>query len=171
MRIRTAVAVPAVSAAAAALLLSAPPSQAAARPAVCAEKHLTIEARAASADRTVVRVRVTNHGGRTCTVDRIPTVTFGDLDGAALPVPAGESGPYRVGPGKTAYAGVRTVADPADPEVRRVDALTVSADPSRPGRAFTAADLGTGNAIRVWEPVTTWWQPSAAAADRAIGLS
>nr|BFD86407.1 hypothetical protein StreXyl84_58080 [Streptomyces sp. Xyl84] len=180
MRIRTAVALSAAPAAVAALLLSAPPVQAAsghaaahaAKPAApaCAGSRLTVRARAVPADRTVVRVQVTNHG-RACTVDRVPTVTFGDLDGAAQPVPPGGSGPYRLDAGRTAYAAVRTVAHPADPEVRRVGSLTVWADPSAPGRVFTAAELGTGGSVRVWEPVTTWWQPSAAAADRAIGLS
>ncbi|WP_037853941.1 DUF4232 domain-containing protein [Streptomyces sp. NRRL S-340] len=177
MRIRTAVALSAAPAAVAVLLLSAPPGQAAsaraaARPAApaCAGSRLTVRAQAVPADRTVVRVQVTNHG-RACAVDRVPTVTFGDLDGAAQPVPPGGSGPYRLDAGRTAYAAVRTVAHPADPEVRRVDSLTVWTDPSGPGRVFTAAELGAGGSVRVWEPVTTWWQPSAAAADRAIGLS
>ncbi|MER5910718.1 DUF4232 domain-containing protein [Streptomyces sp. NPDC001982] len=171
MRIRTAVAVPALSAAAAALLLSAPPSEAATRVAPCAEQVLTVRAKAASADPAVVRISVTNRGARACTVDLIPTVTFGDLDGAALPVPEGESGPYRIGPGRTAYAAVRTIADPADPQAREVDTITVAADPAHRGRVFTAAELCAGDAVRVWEPVTTWWQPSRVAADRALGLS
>lgn len=171
MRIHAVIAVPAVSAAAAALLLTAPPSQAAAghaRPARCAEKALSLRAKAASGDPAVVRVRVTNIGARACVVDRVPTVTFGNLDGAALPVPEGRGGTYRLGAGKTAYAAVRTIVDPADPEARRVDAITVAASASQWGRAFTAAQLGTGSEVRVWEPVTTWWQPTAAAADRAL---
>ncbi|TVZ91621.1 DUF4232 domain-containing protein [Streptomyces sp. BK340] len=171
MRIRAVIAVPAVSAAAAALLLTAPPSQAAtghARPARCAEKALSLRAKAAPGDPAVVRVRVTNIGAGACVVDRVPTVTFGDLDGAALPVPAGGGGTYRLGAGKTAYAAVRTIVDPADPEARRVDAITVAASASQWGRAFTAPQLGTGSEVRVWEPVTTWWQPTAAAADRAL---
>ncbi|MEU6091916.1 DUF4232 domain-containing protein [Streptomyces sp. NPDC047085] len=173
MRFRALLAVPAVSAATAALLLTAPQSRAAtahAAPARCAEKALTVRAKAAPADRSVVRVGVTNRGTRACDVDRVPTVTFGDLDGAALPVPEGGSGTYRLGAGKTAYAAVRTIGDPADPEARRADSLTVAASASQWGRTFTAARLGTGRDIRVWEPVTTWWQPTAAAADRAIGL-
>jgi hypothetical protein len=186
MRFRALLAVPAVSAATAALLLSAPQSRAAtahAAPARCAEKALTVRAKAAPADRFVVRVGVTNRGTRACVVDRVPTVTFGDLDGAALPVPEGGGGTpglersrelgggtYQLGAGKTAYAAVRTIGDPADPEARRADSLTVAASASQWGRTFTAARLGTGRDIRVWEPVTTWWQPTAAAADRAIGL-
>ncbi|MEU3980754.1 DUF4232 domain-containing protein [Streptomyces sp. NPDC026672] len=172
MRIRTAVAAGAVPAAVAALLLSAPQSQAAgARVAPCAEQALTVRAKADAVAPSIVRIDVTNRGGRACVVDRIPTVTFGDLDGAALPVPEGESGPYRIGAGASAYAAVRTIADPADPEARRVDTITVAADPSHFGRTFTAARLGAGDAVLVWEPVTTWWQPSRAAADRALGLS
>ncbi|MEV7689815.1 DUF4232 domain-containing protein [Streptomyces bungoensis] len=173
MRIRTAVAVSAVPAAAAALLLTAPPSQAAGpvQPAICARKVLTVRAEAAAADRTVVRVSVTNHGTRACLVDRVPTVTFGDLDGVALPVPATSGGTYALHVGRTAYADVRTISDPKDPEARRVPGIGVSASAYQWGRSFTAARLGTGREVVVWEPVTTWWQPTAAAADRAIGLS
>ncbi|MET9148563.1 DUF4232 domain-containing protein [Streptomyces sp. NPDC004042] len=170
MRIRTAVALSAAPAAVAALLLAASPGQAAPAPAACAASQLTVRARAVPAEPSVVRLQVTNRGP-VCAVDRIPTVTFGDLDGAATPVPPGESGPFRMAAGGTAYAAVRTVADPADPEARRVPALTVAADPALPGRTFTASELGAGDSVRVWEPVTTWWQASAAAADRAIGLS
>ena len=49
--------------------------------------------------------------------------------------------------------------------------ITVAADPAHRGRVLTAAELGAGDAVRVWEPVTTWWQPSREAADRALGLS
>ncbi|MGW0996028.1 DUF4232 domain-containing protein [Streptomyces sp. NPDC002523] len=174
MHVRAALAVPVVSAAAAALLITAPQSQAAAAqaaPARCAEKALTVRAKAVPADPSVIRVGVTNEGTRACVVDRVPTVTFGDLDGAALPLPAGGSGTYRLGVGGTAYAAVRTIGDPADPEARRTGTLTVAASASQWGRTFTAARLGTGRDIRVWEPVTTWWQPTAARADRAIGVS
>jgi hypothetical protein len=168
MRIRT---VLALSTAATALLLAVPQSgSAAAQPAKCEQKALVLRAER-SADPRVLHLGVTNRSLRTCTVDRIPTVIFGDLDGAALPTPAGASGPYRIGAGRTAYAALRTISDPADPEVRRVDSITVSADPSRYGRSFTAAELGAGDAVLVWEPVTTWWKPSVAAADKALGLS
>ncbi|MEU0335267.1 DUF4232 domain-containing protein [Streptomyces sp. NPDC006193] len=173
MRIRTAVAVPAASAVAA-LLLTAPQSEAAAgrdRPARCAPEVLAYRARAVPGHPTVLRAGVTNRGSRACLVDRVPTVTFGDLDGAALPVPEGPTGGYRLAPGGTAHADVRTIADPADPEARRVDTVTVAASAAHWGRSFTAARLGAGRQVLVWEPVTTWWQRSAAAADRAIGLS
>ncbi|MFF4351147.1 DUF4232 domain-containing protein [Streptomyces sp. NPDC001530] len=149
---------------------TARPVKAAPQPAKCAERALKLRAEQ-SAHPTVVHISVTNRSTRACTVDRIPTVTFGDLDGAALPTPAGDSGPYRLGAGRTAYASVRTIADPADPEARRVDSITVSADPSRYGRSFTAHEVGAGDAVLVWEPVTTWWKPSVAAADQALGLS
>ncbi|MFB7509618.1 DUF4232 domain-containing protein [Streptomyces broussonetiae] len=174
MHIRAALAVPAVSAAAAALLLAAPPSRAVTGPAgttPCAERSLTVRAKAVPGTPSVVRMSVTNRRGRTCTVDRVPTVTFASLDGAALPVPAGATGGYRLAAGRTAYADVRTIGDPADPEARRTGSLTVAASAAHPGRSFAAARLGTGQRILVWEPVTTWWQPTAAAADRAVGLS
>ncbi len=47
----------------------------------------------------------------------------------------------------------------------------MAASASQWGRTFTAAQLGTGRDVRVWEPVTTWWRPTAAAADRALGVS
>jgi Protein of unknown function (DUF4232) len=174
MRIRTAIAVSAASAATAVLLLTAPPSQAAtghAPPARCTEKSLTVRAKAAAGDPTVVRMSVTNRGTRACVVDRVPTVTFGDLDGTALPTPEGGTGGYRLAAGRTAYADVRTIGDPADPEARRVGTVTVAASAAHWGRSFSAARLGTGKRVLVWEPVTTWWQPTASAADRAIGLS
>ncbi|MEU6773545.1 DUF4232 domain-containing protein [Streptomyces sp. NPDC046759] len=175
MRIRTAVAVPAASAAAAVLLSAAPQSQAvtAARAADlrCAAQSLAVRAKAVSGDPTVVRVSVTNRSSRACLVDRVPTVTFGDLDGAALPTPAGGTGTYRLPAGRAAHADVRTIGDPADPEARRVAVVTVAASAAQRGRSFTAAQLGTGPRVLVWEPVTTWWQPTRAAADRAAGLS
>ncbi|GAB1333820.1 hypothetical protein ACE1SV_04100 [Streptomyces sp. E-15] len=174
MRIRTAIAVPAASAAVAALLVTAPQSRAAGagpdRTVRCAEQSLTVRAKAAAADPTVLRVGVTNRGARACTVDRVPTVTFGNLDGAALPVPRGGTGGHRLAAGGAAYADVRTIADPADPEARRTGSVTVAASTAHWGRTFTAAQLGTGRRVPVWEPVTTWWQSSAAAADRAVGL-
>ncbi|MDX2519115.1 DUF4232 domain-containing protein [Streptomyces stelliscabiei] len=115
-----------------------------------------------------MHISVKNTGTRTCTIDRLPVVTFGDLDGAAQPVPSGESGPYKVGAGKTVYAAVRTIADLKDPEARRVDTITVSANPNLNGRTFTLKQLGATKKVRVWEPVTTWWKPSKAAADKAL---
>ncbi|MGY5099148.1 DUF4232 domain-containing protein [Streptomyces sp. 900105245] len=174
MRLRAAIAVSTASAATAALLLTAPQSQAAggrAPTARCAETALTVRAKAVATDRTVVRMSVTNRGGRACVVDRVPTVTFGDLDGAALPEPAGGTGTYRLAADGTAYADVRTIGDPADPEARRTDSLTVAASTAHWGRSFTAARLGTGKKVLVWEPVTTWWKTSAAAADKAVRLS
>lgn len=150
------------------LCLAVPPSRATVSSPVCPERALTL--RASSAGPDMVRVSVTQHGGRTCTVGPAPLVTFENLDGSALATPKGATGRYRLDPGDTAYATVRTITDPADPQARRVDALAVAADPSHWGRAFTAAELGAGDAIRVWEPVTSWWQPSAAAADRALGI-
>ncbi|MEV6836596.1 DUF4232 domain-containing protein [Streptomyces sp. NPDC051133] len=176
MRIRSAIAVSAASAAAAFTLLSAAaPSQAAAGPATrtarCTEQALTVRARAVPGRPTVLRTRVTNRSGRACLVDRVPTVTFGNLDGIALPTPQGGAGSYRLAAGGTAHADIRTIGDPADPQARRVPGVAVAASAAHWGRSFTAAQLGTGAKVLVWEPVTTWWQPSAAAADRAIGLS
>ncbi|MFF6996347.1 DUF4232 domain-containing protein [Streptomyces sp. NPDC008313] len=164
MRTRTVLAVPT---AVAALALTTPQSWAAPSAAVCPEKAVVVSA-AATADPTVIHLGVTNRSARHCAVDRFPTVVFGDLDGPAVPVPPAESASYRLGPGRTAYAALRTVVDPADPRVRRVGTVGVAAAPSHHGRTFTAREIGAGDAVLVWEPVTTWWQPSAAAADEAL---
>ncbi|MFD6278650.1 DUF4232 domain-containing protein [Streptomyces sp. NPDC060209] len=168
MRIRTEVALPATFAVALALALLTPASSSAAAPAppTCRESSLEVTA-AASDQPETVRISVTNHSRQVCVVDRIPTVVFGDLDGPALPVPEGGSGAYRVPAGGSAYAAVRTL-DPSATELRVVDRLTVAGNPAHRGRTFEAAGLGAPDGIRVWEPVTTWWHPSSAAADAAL---
>lgn len=171
MRIRSVLTLSTAAAAGAALLLTAAPqglaAQPAAKPPVCKAKELKLGAKQAK-DTRIVHITVKNTSARTCTIDRLPVVTFGDLDGAALPVPSGESGPYKVGAGKTAYAAVRTIADLKDPEARRVGTITVSANPNYNGRTFTAKQLGASKKVKVWEPVTTWWKPSKAAADKSL---
>lgn len=142
------------------------PDASAARAAICKEASLRVAA-SASAEPGVLRISVTNRGPA-CVVDRIPTVTFGDLDGAAQPVPPSESAPYRIATGGTAYAAVRTVDDPGNPQARVVDFVTVAGDPSHAGRSFTADALGLPDGVRVWEPVTTWWKPTRAQADAAL---
>ncbi|WP_240509797.1 DUF4232 domain-containing protein [Streptomyces malaysiense] len=170
---RAAIAVPLASAAVAALWLAAPPGQAAVRAprvAPCVQGELALRAAAVPHRPTVVRVSVTNRSGRTCAVDRVPLVTFGGLDGAALPVPGNATGRLRLAPGATVHADVRTVVRAADPQARRASSVTVGDWAGRWGRVFAPARLGTGVQVPVWEPVTTSWQPSAAAADRALGL-
>lgn len=173
MRMRAAIAVPAASAAVAALLLTAPPGQAAPgapRVAPCVQGELTLRAATVPHRPTVVRVSVTNHSGRTCAIDRVPLVTFGGLDGAALPVSGDGTGRLRLAAGATVHADVRTIVRTADPQARRAASVTVGDWTGRWGRVFAPARLGTGSKVAVWEPVTTSWQPSAAAADRALGL-
>ncbi|MCL6732367.1 DUF4232 domain-containing protein [Streptomyces neyagawaensis] len=171
MRIRSVLTVSTVATAGAALLLAAAPQGLAAQPAakvpVCKAKVLKIGAKQAK-DTRIVHITVKNTGTRTCTIDRLPVVTFGDLDGSAQPVPSGESGPYKLGAGKTAYATVRTIADLKDPEARRVDTIGVSANPNLGGRLFTLKQLGATKKVKVWEPVTTWWKASQAAADKSL---
>lgn len=156
----------------AALLTLAPsagaqPTAAAERLATCKASALTVKA-AAAAKPGVLRISIKNKTTKACAVDRIPTVTFGTLDGAAQPVPATESAPYRVAAGRTAYAAVRTAADPSDTTARLVDFVTVAGDPSIRGRQFTDDALGLPQGVRVWEPVTTWWKSSRAKADAAL---
>ncbi|GAA3016914.1 DUF4232 domain-containing protein [Streptomyces fulvorobeus] len=166
MRIRPALAA-SFTAVLALLATSGAPAAATPGPAVCAERAVEVAAAASSAAPDVVLISVTNQGHRPCAVDRIPTVNFGDLDGAALPVPETSSAPYRLAAGGSAYAAVRTL-DPASTELRLVDAVTVAGHPAHRGRTFEAASLAAPDGIRVWEPVTTWWHPTRAGADAVL---
>ncbi|MDG5805622.1 DUF4232 domain-containing protein [Streptomyces ossamyceticus] len=170
MRIRSVLTVSTVAAAGAALLLAAAPqglaAESAAKVPVCKAKVLKIGAKQAK-DTRIVHITVKNTGTRTCTIDRLPVVTFGDLDGSAQTVPSGESGPYKLVAGKTAYATVRTIADLKDPEARRVDSIGVSTNWAG-GRLFTLKQLGATKKVKVYDPVTTWWKTSQAAADKSL---
>lgn len=127
----------------------------------CAERNLTVGATAAPTP-DVLALRFTNHGPHACTVDRIPTVTFGDLDGAARPEPPADSAPYTVRAGASAYATVRTVLAPPTPaDVRIVRDIGVAADPAHHGKRITAASLGLPRGVRVYDPVTSLWGPKA----------
>ncbi|MFE7468963.1 DUF4232 domain-containing protein [Streptomyces sp. NPDC057499] len=171
MRLRSAL-TPALCAAAALALTgtagaaTAGAAPAAAAPATCQEKNLDVRA-APGGQRDVARISVTNDGARSCVVDRIPTITFRGLDGSAVPVPPSGSGPYTLSAGGRAYAAVRT-ADPAATEGRVVGSLSVAADPSHYGVTFGGAAVGMPRGVHVWEPVTTLWQASSAAADSAL---
>ncbi|WP_405718741.1 DUF4232 domain-containing protein [Streptomyces sp. NBC_00046] len=136
------------------------------RLATCQEKALDVHA-APGGQRNTARIDVVNNGGRTCVVDRIPTITFRGLDGSAEAVPPAGSGPYELAPGERAYAAVRT-ADPAATEGHVVGSLSVAADPSHLGVTFGAASVGMPEGVHVWVPVTTLWQESRAAADRVL---
>ncbi|MEV6162855.1 DUF4232 domain-containing protein [Streptomyces sp. NPDC052052] len=135
-------------------------------PGICPEKSLDVRA-SPGGQPNVARISVTNHGDRSCVVDRIPTITFRGLDGSAEAVPPTTSGPYVLARGARAYAAVRT-ADPKAVEGHVVGSLSVSADPSHLGVTFRAATVGMPGGIHVWIPVTTLWQHSRAAADRAL---
>ncbi|NBE56389.1 DUF4232 domain-containing protein [Streptomyces boluensis] len=172
----------ATAALAAGLLLTAAPAAAhpvdraatgKAEPPACRANQVRLAASTAEPEDgtypNVLRIKVTNTSDERCAVDRIPTVTFGDLDGPALPVPLGQSGPYALGAGKSGYAAVRTIEDPSDANTRLVEYVTVAGAPAHPGARFTADDLDlSGGRIWVWEPVTTWWQPSQAEADEVL---
>ncbi|MFJ2115349.1 DUF4232 domain-containing protein, partial [Streptomyces sp. NPDC087850] len=165
MRIRRALAVP--GAAVLTTLLAASGARAAvAAPAVCAEGSVRVTA-SAGATAHVIRIRVTNESRAACVVDRIPAVTFGTLDGSARPVPPSRSAPYRLAAGYSGYAAVRTL-DPAAEQSRTVADVYVAGDPSHRGTRFIAASVGAPRGVRVWDPVTTLWQPTRAAADAAL---
>lgn len=136
------------------------------RPAHCQEKALRISA-APGGHHNVARIAVTNRGGRSCVVDRFPTITFRGLDGSAQPVPPAASGSYVLSPGERGYAAVRT-AERGTRQGHVVRSLSVAADPAHYGVAFGAATVGMDRGIRVWEPVTTLWHASRGAADRAL---
>ncbi|MET9661630.1 DUF4232 domain-containing protein [Streptomyces sp. NPDC006510] len=142
------------------------PAGTASRLGTCQEKALEVHA-APGGQRNVARISVTNNGNRSCVVDRIPTITFRGLDGSAEAVPPTGSGPYVLSRDERAYAAVRT-ADPAATEGHVVGSLSVAADPSHLGVAFGGATVGMPEGVHVWEPVTTLWQESRAAADSAL---
>ncbi len=162
----TATAAGALTATGATAAPGAAPAGTTARPGVCQEQSLDVSA-SSGGQRSVARIAVTNRGGSTCVVDRIPTVTFRGLDGSAEAVPPATSGPYVLSPGEHGYAAVRTAA-PGATEGHVVRSLSVAADPSHHGVTFGAATVGMGRGIQVWEPVTTLWHTSRAAADRAL---
>lgn len=159
----------AASTAATALALAAPTAWADGPGPVttCTQGQLAVAAVAADQPH-VLKLSIKNTGLRPCLVDQLPTVTFGDLDGAAVAVPAGESGPYVVAATRSAYAAVRTVTDADLGEARSVDHVTVFGDPSHQGTVFTAAALGASGGVPVWEPVTTWWHPAWDEAEQAL---
>ncbi len=169
MRARSLLAIPATVAAALATL--APTADAATGSAAptptCKESAVSVSATAAPRP-DVLHITATNHTARACVVDRIPTVTFADLDGAARPLPPTHSAPYRLAPHATAHAAVRTADPDGGAHPRTVDSVTVAADPSHHGRTITAAALNLPRGVRVWDPVTTWWQPSWTQAATAL---
>ncbi|MCX3062832.1 DUF4232 domain-containing protein [Streptomyces beihaiensis] len=165
----------AVAAAAFCLAALAAPVGAAAEPVSaprCAEKDLTL--RAAPSDDTdgsgTIKLSVRNDSSRACLVDRVPTVTYGDLDGAALPVPASPHRARTLAAHTTAYAEVRslTASDGAEKQAPTVMYVTVAAAPDQQGHRFQVLDLGAPAGLPVWEPVTTLWQTSPSRADRVL---
>ncbi|MFJ9038719.1 DUF4232 domain-containing protein [Streptomyces sp. NPDC102406] len=134
----------------------------AAKPAPCAEKDLTVRAEPSDDSDGVLRLSVRNDSARACLVDRVPTVTYGDLDGAALPVPALPHAGRELAGHSTAYAAVRSLSDSkdAEEEARTVLSVHVAAVPDHDGRTFQVLKLGAPAGLRVFEPVTTLWQTS-----------
>ncbi|MEV1021216.1 DUF4232 domain-containing protein [Streptomyces sp. NPDC050264] len=131
----------------------------------CAEKNLTVRAEPSddSDDADVLKLSVRNDAARACLVDRVPTVTYGDLDGAALPLPTVPHAGRALAAHTTVYAAVLSVSsDPkdSDDEARTVPSVNVAAVPDHDGRTFQALKLGAPVGVRVWEPVTTLWQSS-----------
>ncbi|MCX5435163.1 DUF4232 domain-containing protein [Streptomyces sp. NBC_01280] len=149
------------------------PAHPAAAPAAvkpCAESALTVKATSSGRDH-VLRLSVKNHSSRACLVDRVPLVTYGDLDGAAVPFPLSGSSAYTLGAGKTAHADVRSLSASGDSDARSVGYIEVAANPEHHGKKFTAASLSEPGGLRVWAPVTTLWQPTRNLADEALAES
>ncbi|MEV3858934.1 DUF4232 domain-containing protein [Streptomyces sp. NPDC050095] len=136
----------------------------------CAEKDLTVRAAPSDEHDDVLELSVRNDSGRACLVDRVPTVTYGDLDGAAVPLPTVPHAGRTLAAHATAYAAVRSVSDSedADAEARTVPTVNVAAVPDHEGHTFAAIKLGAPAGVRVWEPVTTLWQSSPARAVQVL---
>ncbi|WP_338693286.1 DUF4232 domain-containing protein [Streptomyces sp. Q6] len=136
----------------------------------CAENDLTVRATPSDDNDGVIKLSVRNNAAKPCLVDRVPTITYGDLDGAALPLPSMPHAGHKLGGHDTAYAAVRSLSDSddADEQARTVMFVTVTAVPDHDGRRFQALTLGAPAGLRVWEPVTTLWQDSPARAEQVL---
>ncbi|MGW6141261.1 DUF4232 domain-containing protein [Streptomyces sp. NPDC055140] len=137
---------------------------------LCAENALTVKAAPSGQDH-VLRLSLKNHSSRACLVARVPLVTYGDLDGAAVPFPLSGSSAYKLDAGKTAHAAVRSLSVSGDSDARSVGYVVVAANPEHHGQKFTAASLSEPGGLRVWSPVTTLWQPTRALADEVLAES
>ncbi|MFF3489906.1 DUF4232 domain-containing protein [Streptomyces sp. NPDC002795] len=154
----TALAVPAAGAAGSAAL------------ARCGENDVTVRAEPSDDNADILRLSVRNDSSKACLVDRVPTVTYGELDGAALPLPMVPHAGRTLAAHDTAYAAVLSVSDSeeAKDKAPAVMYVTVTAVPDHQGSSFQALTLGSPTGVRVWEPVTTLWQSSASQAQRAL---
>lgn len=135
----------------------------------CDTSNLSIGATMESPDENIMAVTVTNDGADACTIDRIPTVTFGDLDGSARAVPATESAPRVVKSGDSVHAALRTAPGMDDDGAQLVQDVTVAASPGHDGLTFSADELGSGEpGVYVYDPVTTWWHPTFSDAEKEL---
>ncbi|MGX1669254.1 DUF4232 domain-containing protein [Streptomyces sp. NPDC055400] len=170
----SATAVSATGASASAVPADPRPAHPAAAPAAalkqCAENALTVRATASGEDH-VLRLSVKNHSSHACLVGHVPLVTYGDLDGAAVPFPLSGSATYKLDAGKTAHAAVRSLSASGDSDARSVGYIVVAANPAHDGQKFTAAALAEPGGLRVWSPVTTLWQPTRDQADEVLAES
>lgn len=133
----------------------------------CRERHVSISAAAFTTRGHAMVVTVTNRAGEPCLLGR-PTVTFGDLEDAAGPVPWGSDGPFRLEPGQRAHAAVRTAADGSG-DAKIVHYVTVAAAPAHHGTRFSVAEIGFGElGLYVCDPVTTSWHPTLATAQETL---
>lgn len=136
----------------------------------CAEKDLTLRAAPDDSDGDVLRLSLRNDSGRACLVDRVPIITYGDLDGAALPLPTVPHAGRTLDAHRTVYAAVRSVTDfdKEEREVSTVMSVTVAAVPEHHGSTFQALTLGAPTGVRVWAPVTTLWQSTEKGAAKVL---
>ncbi|WP_327658261.1 DUF4232 domain-containing protein [Streptomyces sp. NBC_00483] len=136
----------------------------------CGENDVTVRAEPSDDNADILKLSVRNDSSKACLVDRVPTVTYGELDGAALPLPTVPHAGRALAAHDTAYAAVLSVSDPEDAkdEAPAVMYVTVAAIPDLQGRSFQALTLGSPTGVRVWEPVTTLWQSSASGAQQVL---
>lgn len=138
---------------------------------LCEESTLAVDASLAPGFDTIIAISVTNPADAPpCVIDRIPTVTFGELNGAAAPVPPFHGGPYVLTPGESAHAAVWTVSDLDFEEAPVVWNITVAASPEHDGTQIPAQDLGLPPTapVHVFDPATTWWHSSYAEAEEVL---
>lgn len=135
---------------------------------ICDESGLSVHASRSRVYPNVVEIAVVNDTGASCITDRFPTVTFGDLDGSAMPVPPVDSGPNVLVPGEEGFAALWTVSESDLDEARVVDHVAVAAHPSHEGTVFKAGELGFPEGVYVYDPATTWWLVSKERAEEIL---
>lgn len=139
------------------------------QPSDCDRQSLSIDATMHRPAENIMGVAVTNAYGPACNISGTPTVTFGDLDGAAYPVPAGEVNDQILEPGETIHAAVRTAPAMDSDEATLVQYVNVAGHAAHYPTTFTADEIGSEDSgIWVYDSATTRWHDTYAGAETTL---